>query len=160
MCMQCIWIKICISVKKNNISLVNKFLHFYYHWCFLYKGQQFVNRDESFPWSGHYVINFVSDLQQVGGFLQILCVSSTNETDRYDMIEILLKVALNTIALTPSNVVQPARKRMYLGIVCIWGCLFFFFYQWGLSSLGQVMSNNWFRTIITCYIHLWKVGSY
>jgi hypothetical protein len=42
----------------------------------------------------HYVIKFVSDLQQVGGFLW---VSSTNETDRHDITGILLKVALNTI---------------------------------------------------------------
>jgi hypothetical protein len=38
----------------------------------------------------HYVIQFVSDLRQVDGFLQ---------TDRHDIIEILLKVALNTITL-------------------------------------------------------------
>jgi hypothetical protein len=36
----------------------------------------------------HYVIKFVSDLQQVCGFL----VSSTNKTDRHDITEILLKV--------------------------------------------------------------------
>jgi hypothetical protein len=39
----------------------------------------------------HYVIKFVSDLQQVGGFLQV----------RHDITEILLKVTLNTITLTP-----------------------------------------------------------
>jgi hypothetical protein len=41
----------------------------------------------------HFVIKFVSDLRQVGGF-------STNKTDHHYIIEILLKVALNTIALT------------------------------------------------------------
>ena len=65
----------------------------------------------------HYVIKFVSDLWQVGGFLYTtLCdkvcqwlvtgrwfspahpVSSTNKTDRHDITEILLKVALNTIS--------------------------------------------------------------
>jgi hypothetical protein len=40
---------------------------------------------------------FVSDLRQVGGFLP---VSSTNKTDRHDITEILLKVALNTIKQT------------------------------------------------------------
>jgi hypothetical protein len=40
----------------------------------------------------HYVIKFVSDLQQV-------MVSSTNETDRQNITEILLKVALKTIIL-------------------------------------------------------------
>jgi hypothetical protein len=42
----------------------------------------------------HYMIKFVSDLRQVGGFSS---VSSTNKTDRHDITEILLKVALNTI---------------------------------------------------------------
>jgi hypothetical protein len=44
------------------------------------------------------VIKFVSDLRQVSGFLR---VSFTNKTDRHDITEILLKVALNTI--TPPN---------------------------------------------------------
>jgi hypothetical protein len=43
----------------------------------------------------HYMIKFVSDLRQVGVFP----VSSTNKTDRHDIAEILLKVALNTIAI-------------------------------------------------------------
>ena len=46
----------------------------------------------------HYVIKFVSDLRQVGGFLRGHPVSSTNKTDRHDITEpVLLKVALNTI---------------------------------------------------------------
>ena len=36
----------------------------------------------------HYVIKFVNDLRQVGGFLR---VSSTNRTDRYDITEILFE---------------------------------------------------------------------
>jgi hypothetical protein len=43
-----------------------------------------------------YVIKFVSDLRQVDGFL----VSSTNNIDRHDITEILLKAALKTITLT------------------------------------------------------------
>jgi len=41
-------------------------------------------------------IKFASDLRQFGGFLLVLR-SSTNKTDRHDITEILLKVALNTI---------------------------------------------------------------
>jgi len=41
----------------------------------------------------HYVIKFVSDFSPGTPF------SSTNETDCYDITEILLKVALNTISL-------------------------------------------------------------
>ena len=46
------------------------------------------------------MIKFVSDLRQVhevGGFRRIFEFSSTNKTDRHDIAEILLKVALNTI---------------------------------------------------------------
>jgi hypothetical protein len=43
------------------------------------------------------VIKFVSDLRQVCGFSLGSLVSSTNKTDHNNIIEILLKVALNTI---------------------------------------------------------------
>jgi hypothetical protein len=44
---------------------------------------------------------FVSDLQQVCGFLRVLNpVSSTNKTDRHDITEILLKMALSAIKQT------------------------------------------------------------
>jgi hypothetical protein len=47
------------------------------------------------------VIQFVSDLLQVSKwFSPGTPVSSTNKADRYDITEILLKVALNTISLT------------------------------------------------------------
>ena len=36
----------------------------------------------------HYVIKFVSDLQQVGGFSPGTPVSSTTKTDHHDIIEI------------------------------------------------------------------------
>jgi hypothetical protein len=45
----------------------------------------------------HYVMKFVSDLQHVGGFHQVILVSSTNKSDLHDITEILLKVELNTI---------------------------------------------------------------
>ena len=48
----------------------------------------------------HYVIKFVNDLRQVGGFSPGTPVSSTNKTDKYDITEILLEVALNTINQT------------------------------------------------------------
>jgi hypothetical protein len=60
----------------------------------------------------HYVIKFVSDLRQVGVFLLVLwsLVSTTNKTDSHDITEILLKVALNTITLTPNNKVVNQTK--------------------------------------------------
>ena len=71
----------------------------YHHWCCEF---------ESCSGRGvqHYVIKFVSDLRQVGGFLRILQfppgtpISSTNKSDRHDITDILLKVALNTIKQT------------------------------------------------------------
>jgi len=50
----------------------------------------------------HYVIMFVNDLRQIGVFFSGTAVSSTNNTDRHDIDEILLKVALKTITLTTS----------------------------------------------------------
>jgi len=50
-----------------------------------------------------YVIKFVSVLRQVGGFLLGTLISSTNIADCHDITEILLKVVLNTITLTPPH---------------------------------------------------------
>ena len=48
----------------------------------------------------HYVIQFVSDLRQVGGFLWVLQFHPLSKTDCQDINEILLKVVLNTINQT------------------------------------------------------------
>jgi len=59
------------------------------------------------------MIKFVSDLRQVGGF------SSTNKTDRHDITEILLKVALNTINQTyKHNIVVQESKTT--AIITVW----------------------------------------
>ena len=47
----------------------------------------------------HYVIKFVNDLRQVGGFLWVFWFPPPIKQRHY-VIEILLKVALNTITLT------------------------------------------------------------
>jgi hypothetical protein len=47
----------------------------------------------------HYVIKFVSDLLQS-------VVFSTNKTDRHDITEILLKVALNTKTPNQENTIK------------------------------------------------------
>ena len=65
----------------------------YHHWC------EFESR--SGRGVQHYVIKFVSELRQVGGFLRVLRFSSTNKTDRHDITEILLKMAWNTIKPKP-----------------------------------------------------------
>ena len=59
----------------------------------------------------HYVIKFVSDLRQVDGFLKVQCIMvfSNNKTDCHDITEILLKVALITITLTPIKYNQSSK---------------------------------------------------
>ena len=52
----------------------------------------------------HYVIQFVSDLRQVGGFLRVLRFPPPSKTDRHNKTEILLKVALITITLTANPI--------------------------------------------------------
>ena len=53
----------------------------------------------------HYVIKFVSDLRQVGGFLRILQFPLPIKLTATDITEILLKIELNTITLgnQPTN---------------------------------------------------------
>jgi hypothetical protein len=49
----------------------------------------------------HYVIKFVSDLREVGGFLRVLRFPPPTKPETpYDITKILLKVALNTINQT------------------------------------------------------------
>ena len=48
----------------------------------------------------HYVIKYVSDLRQIDGFSPGTPVLSTIKTDRHDITEILLIVALNTTKQT------------------------------------------------------------
>ena len=64
-----------------------------YHWCWEIESR-------SGGGAQHYVIKFVSDLRQVGGFLWVLRFPPWNKTERHDITEILLKVVLNTIKQT------------------------------------------------------------
>jgi hypothetical protein len=48
----------------------------------------------------HFVIKFVSDLRQAGGFSLGTPVSSTNKTDHHYITKMLLKVVLSTITIT------------------------------------------------------------
>jgi hypothetical protein len=65
----------------------------YHHWCCDVESQ-------SGRGVQHYVIKFVSNLWQGRWFSPGPPDSSTNKTDRHDITEILLKVALNTIKQT------------------------------------------------------------
>ena len=77
----------------------------------------------------HYVIKFVSDLRQVGGFFLGTLVSSTNKTDHHDIAEILLEMALNTIHQTKPtwqghNVVLRYSFKTYFRQATGWGCVY------------------------------------
>ena len=57
---------------------------------------------ESRSWRGVQLYVIVCQRLATGWWLSLgTSVSSTNKTDRHDIVEILLKVALNTIPLTP-----------------------------------------------------------
>jgi hypothetical protein len=51
----------------------------------------------------HYVLKFVRYLRQVGGFLRVLWLPQPIKTDRHDITEILLKVALNNVRPKPKS---------------------------------------------------------
>jgi hypothetical protein len=53
----------------------------------------------------YYVIKFVSDLRQVGGFLRVLRFPPPLKTDRHDITERLLKVAVYTTKQTNKMIV-------------------------------------------------------
>jgi hypothetical protein len=58
----------------------------------------------------HYVIKFVSDLRQVGGFLLVIrSVSYTSKTYLRDITEIWLKVELNTIKTNKQTLLYTQR---------------------------------------------------
>ena len=78
----------------------------YYHWSC-----EFESRSGEVYSIQYYVIKFVSDLRQV--------VSSTNKTFRDDKTEILLKVALRTITITPLRL-YGIREHQGLPPYCWW----------------------------------------
>jgi hypothetical protein len=84
----------------------------YHHWCC-----EFESRSERVV--QHYVIKFViSDFLTTSRWVSSSPpISSTNKTDRHDIAEILLKVALNTIKQTNKHV------------QCILYCLWFVWYS-------------------------------
>ena len=61
----------------------------------------------------HYVIEYLSNLREVGGFLR---VSSINKTNHRDITEILLKVALSTLTL---NSIKEVLRKYYVYFLSI-----------------------------------------
>ena len=71
----------------------------------------------------HCVIKFVSDLRQVGGFLLVPRFPPPMKTDCHDIPEILLKVTVNTLTLTLSQIYAKACKIQSFMAVLPWGIL-------------------------------------
>ena len=103
----------------------------YHHWCYEFESR-------SGRGVQHCVIKFVSDLWQVSGFLRGPPVSSTNKTDRHNISEILLKVALNTIKQT--------NNQIYICTVHIFKMKFIFIYFSAIvRSKKSVFKPDWYR---------------
>jgi hypothetical protein len=95
----------------------------------------------------HYVIKFVSDFATGQWFSPGTPLSSTNKTDRHDIIYItLLKVALNTIILPPLSVVNQSFEYTYI----------YLFSQNAVKDCKPTKhlleTINWFKHIL-----LWKL---
>ena len=71
------------------------------------------------------MIKFVNDLRHVGGFLRVLRFPPPNKTDRHDITEILLKVALNTIKKKQNQTNPYGHDRMTVGFMTTYDSRFF-----------------------------------
>ena len=83
----------------------------YHHWCC-----EFDTR--SGRGVQHYVIKFVSDLRQVGGFLGVLRFSRPIKLTATNIAEILLKVTLNTTKQT-NHTTDATLTTMYLNHIVV-----------------------------------------
>ena len=61
---------------------------------------EFESRSDDVYSIQHYVIKYVSDLRQIDGLHRVL--QFPPQTDRHDISELLLKVALNSLSLSLS----------------------------------------------------------
>ena len=66
----------------------------------------------------HYVVKYVSDLRQAGGFLRILRFPPP-QTDRHDITKILLKVALNTKTYIVTFSIQLSKLGLFIHLFLV-----------------------------------------
>jgi hypothetical protein len=92
-------------------------------------------------------------------------VSSTNKTDRHDITEILLKVALNTIKQTNISNNSNLSNLDLLGTAFVFGidrCLIYtYFVYWDFLIQDSILFRVWFRQvalniIINLLDNLWR----
>ena len=72
------------------------------------------------------MIQFVSNLPEVGGFLQVIPIFTINKTDHHDIAEVLLKVEWNTITLPSLSLYGDMRYAIIIFISASW--------HWTISS--------------------------
>ena len=82
----------------------------------------------------HYVIKFVSDLRQGRWFSPGTLFFYTDKTDRHDIAEILVKVALITITLTLSHFI-------YLSVLFIVLVFYCSLYYVSMPQIGSFLNN-------------------
>ena len=87
----------------------------------------------------HYVIKFVSDLGQVGGFPGTPD-SSINKTDRHEITKILLNVALNTINLNQTYKFYDGQASYWIYYKQTWYVCQHFLY--GLYRSQELMGST------------------
>ena len=121
---------------QRPIQLAEK-SHYRIYQIIIYSWHEVSQSDEMYSIQ-HYVMKFVSDLWQIGGFLREgTPVSSTNKTDNHYMTEILLKVALNTINQTVCDPLSPTPWHISEGEQVI-----------NLIIIRLCFTRKWYSTII------------
>ena len=91
----------------------------------------------------HYVLQFVSDLWQVGGLSEDTPISSSNKIHRHDATEILLKVTLNNITLTP--LITSVWQQIQYDMICCISILLCF--------------TNWLRSLPCLFQFMFSIGT-
>ena len=92
----------------------------------------------------HYVIKFVSDLQQVFSESSVI---STNKTDRRDITEILLKVSISTMKPNQTNIKETNSFSINVinrNLIKAYYLVIFLYYSWSENIFAE----------ITCFSHL------
>ena len=101
----------------------------------------------------HYVIKFVSNLRQVGGFLRD---STTKKPNRHDITEILLKVALPIATLTRNWTTKETISIFPLCIFVLGACILPLFYFY----FPTIYFNRYYHLVFFYFILIIKYDDY
>jgi hypothetical protein len=115
----------------------------YHHWrC------EFESRSCKMYSIQHYVIKFVSDLRQVGGFLRILLFPQPIKLTA-NITVILLKVAL--------NIINQTYIKVFTDVLLEWADFYSFqIYEWIISFPLQYINGWWFISYVISVGHISK----